>query len=80
MSVQKVYTCSVCGVERKTANHWFVAIMQKAGYDLRTWDWAQQEGKLEDEKTLHLCGQVCVNRLFDKFMNEDAAQPAQERG
>lgn len=24
MTMQKVYTCSICGVDQKDANHWFV--------------------------------------------------------
>jgi hypothetical protein len=69
MTLKKMYVCSVCGAERKDANHWFVLTETKAGFHLQSWEWAVREEMLDEEGTEHLCGQVCAHKLLDRFMS-----------
>lgn len=68
MTVRRVYACNVCGVERKEANHWFVARFSVLGISFTAWT-REPQGVLDDEQTKHVCGQVCSHRLLDDFLS-----------
>jgi len=72
--MQKVYTCNICGVDHKDANHWFVASTSLEGIELHTWAWAIHEELLDDGQTKHLCGQVCAHKFVDRFMAQETEQ------
>jgi hypothetical protein len=68
MVVRRSYSCNICGVERKTANHWFVATQGNGYLHIVPWHIAEREGKLNDDNAIHLCGQVCAHKLLDRFL------------
>ena len=57
-------TCDVCGIDKKKASHWFMAIEEKG--TLRLSAWSVLNAKRLAMK--HLCGQACVHRLVDVFL------------
>jgi hypothetical protein len=70
--IRQAISCDICGTERKQTNHWFVAYDQAgelrvSGLDLRN--------RLHPG-TKHLCGQACVHKLVDDFMNKAMETPA----
>ena len=67
MTVKQIFLCSMCGAERKEANHWFAAMRSKTGLGFYCWRDANA-AFLEDENTLHLCGQQCAHKLLDEFL------------
>ncbi len=66
------WTCDVCGVEKKEANHWFLctpapypsmaADDQTYLFGLYSWDEEQAEGMG------HLCGEQCVLKKVPEVM------------
>lgn len=72
MAKKEVFTCDVCGEERKEANHWFVSLRVTACAasivpQITFYRWPN----LADlSGTKHLCGQVCAHKLLDEFMGE----------
>lgn len=64
------YSCDICGVERKEANHWFMATKDAVCLSIESWDAAEIENWLDNEDALHLCGQVCAHKLLDRFLAE----------
>jgi hypothetical protein len=56
--------CDVCGIDKKKANHWFMAFEDKGV--LRLSPWSGLNPKRLSMK--HLCGQACVHRLVDVFL------------
>jgi len=57
-------TCDVCGIDKKKASHWFMAVEEKGA--LRLSAWSVLNPKRLSMK--HLCGQACVHRLVDVFL------------
>lgn len=70
MTMKRVYVCSICGTERKGANHWFAAWVYEASLVLRRWEQAAEMQRLNDEDTLHVCGQACAHKLLDRFFTQ----------
>jgi hypothetical protein len=68
MTVGRKYNCDICGVERREANHWFVACREGDGLMFFQWDVAERERQLDRADAFHLCGQVCAHKMLDKFM------------
>ena len=66
------YSCDICGVERKEANHWFMATKDAACLSIESWNAAEIENRLDDEDAIHLCGQVCAHKLLDRFLTESS--------
>jgi hypothetical protein len=64
------YNCDICGVERKEANHWFVATKDAVCFSIEAWDAAEIENDLDSMNAIHLCGQVCAHKLLDRFLVE----------
>jgi hypothetical protein len=68
--IEKSYKCDVCGVEKKVANHWFIAEMTNVGIHFHTWEWAVRECQLDEERVRHLCGQACAHKMLDEFLGK----------
>lgn len=78
MTVGRKYNCNICGVERKEANHWFVATKDRGRFSIEAWDVAERENRLDNEDAIHLCGQVCAHKLLDRFLAETAGAATSE--
>lgn len=72
MAVRRGYSCDICGVDRKEANHWFVATKDAVCLSIESWDAAEIENRLDEEDAIHLCGQVCAHKLLDRFLAESS--------
>jgi hypothetical protein len=68
MPRRTTYNCKVCGTEKMSSNHWFVAHEDGTGLHFYRWRLAVSEGFLDDDGMEYLCGQVCANKLLDQFL------------
>ena len=75
LTVRKVYACSICGAERRQANHWFVAEQTAVGLHIHTWAWGEGEDQLDADNQLHLCGEACAHQLLDRFLTSAIRRP-----
>ncbi len=88
MTIKRGYLCSVCGVDCSGANHRFCAWQYANTLTIRRWQYALETERLNDEDTLHLCGQRCAHKLMDKFLesreqgigNREQEKPEEEAG
>jgi hypothetical protein len=62
--IRQAISCDICGAEKKQTNHWFVAYEQ--GGELRVSGWSSRNRLRAGSK--HLCGQACMHKLADEFM------------
>ncbi len=65
MAVHHLFSC-VCGVQRKTSNHWILAIKTKDGIRFMPWDWSLAVS----ENVIVLCGERCAAALLSRSMGE----------
>ena len=70
--IRQAISCDICGAEKKQTNHWFVAYEQ-AG-ELRVGGWNSRNRLRTGSK--HLCGQACLHKLADEFMERTIARKA----
>jgi hypothetical protein len=66
--IQQSFTCDICGVSKKEANHWFLAFEDKGTLKLSAWTMLSRKRRMK-----HLCGQGCVHRFIDDFLARHAA-------
>jgi hypothetical protein len=73
MAVTPLFTC-VCGVQKKSTNHWVLATV--TGSDVRFMPW-DSELALRDD-IIVLCGEACASALLSRAMGEwKAANPVE---
>jgi hypothetical protein len=73
MAVTPLFTC-VCGVQKKTTNHWVLAQVTGSDVRFRPWD---SELALRDD-IIVLCGEACAAALLSRVMGEwKAATPVE---
>jgi hypothetical protein len=65
MAVMTVFTC-VCGVQKKTTNHWVLASLRPEGIMFLPWSW--ELAKRDD--ILVLCGEGCATALLSRSLGE----------
>ena len=70
--IRQAISCDICGTEKKQTNHWFVAYDQ--GGELRVSGWASRNRLRPGSK--HLCGQTCLHKLVDDFMDRSLSTRA----
>jgi hypothetical protein len=63
--IRQAICCDMCESEKKQTNHWFVA--QDHNGELRIAGWNSRNRLRPNSK--HLCGQVCLHKLLDDFIN-----------
>jgi len=68
MAVTEQYSCDICGKQKQHTNHWLLASMDNAALTVRTWESVQVSNKREFK---HLCGQECVLKFVNKWMNNE---------
>jgi hypothetical protein len=65
MAATPTFTC-LCGVQKKTTNHWILAICTSHEVKFMPWDWNLA---LDDNVTV-LCGERCAAALLSRSFGE----------
>jgi len=65
MAVTPLFTC-VCGIQKKTSNHWVLA--KVTGSDIRFMPWDSKLAQKDD--IIVLCGEGCAAALLSRSMGE----------
>jgi hypothetical protein len=65
MAATSVFTC-VCGVQKKTSNHWVLAKVSAKGITFLPWDWRLA---LNDDIVV-LCGEGCAVALLSRSLGD----------
>jgi hypothetical protein len=68
MAVTEQYSCDICGKQKQQTNHWLLAFIADYTISVRTWDSVKTENLREFK---HLCGQECVLKFVNKWMNNE---------
>lgn len=65
MAATTLFTC-LCGVQKKTSNHWVLAKVSSKGITFLPWDW-----KLAmSEDIIVLCGEGCAVSLLSRHLGD----------
>jgi hypothetical protein len=79
MAEKRIYTCDICGAEKRETNHWFVLVRGNAGLSVTSLTHFQSlhSPLRQSDELLHLCGQSCAvkavsGRLFFGLSDGDA--------
>lgn len=70
--IRQAISCDICGTEKRQTNHWFVAWESEG--ELRITGWTARTRLRATAK--HLCGQACLHKLADDFMERIIARSA----
>ncbi len=65
MASTAIFTC-LCGVQKKTSNHWILATRSASGVRFSPWDWNLA---LSDNVTV-LCGEGCAAALLSRALGD----------
>jgi hypothetical protein len=65
MAAVTLFTC-VCGVQKKTSNHWVLAKITKSGITFMPWDW----DLAMNHDIIVLCGEGCASALLSRSLGE----------
>jgi len=65
MAAQTVFKC-VCGVQKKTSNHWVLAKVTRNGVVFMPWDW----NLALNEDIIILCGEGCSVALLSRHLGD----------
>lgn len=65
MAVISIFTC-VCGVQKKTSNHWVLAKATPLGIGFMPWD----ENIARSKDVVVLCGEGCAAALLSRSLGE----------
>jgi hypothetical protein len=65
MAATPTFTC-VCGVQKKTSNHWVLAKISPHGIGFMPWDWNMALSK----DIIVLCGEGCAAALLSRSLGE----------
>lgn len=72
--IRQSISCNMCGVQKREANHWFIAY--EDAKELRITGWASP--RRLSAGTVHLCGERCVHRLLSNFVAHTPEVPMQQ--
>jgi hypothetical protein len=59
----EIYTCDVCGTQKKESNHWFVLF---SPFYLSTW--TNEAQNVED--AVHICSSQCAHKKLEEFLSK----------
>ena len=62
--IRQSIRCDMCGVQKREANHWFIAYEDSG--ELRVGGWSAQQ--LFRPGRIHLCGENCLHKLLSEFL------------
>ncbi len=65
MAAITTFTC-VCGIQKKTSNHWVLARMTPHSISFMPWDWELARS----EDIIVLCGEGCAAALLSRSLGE----------
>jgi hypothetical protein len=65
MAAITLFTC-VCGVQKKTSNHWVLAKISQHGITFMPWDW----NLALSNDIVVLCGEGCASALLSRSMGD----------
>ena len=65
MAVISTFTC-VCGIQKKTSNHWVLAKATPFGVGFMPWD----ENIARSKEVVVLCGEGCAAALLSRSLGE----------
>jgi hypothetical protein len=68
--------CSQCGVQKREINHWWFAWTERAGQRLCIIPWQSDEGLIHEPKVQKLCGQNCVLKFTQQYLDSERKQAA----
>ena len=66
----RVYTCDVCGADRKDVNHWYVVARSAGRCYVLTWAQGVRNRMVNRSTTRHACGRECAHKELDAMMSE----------
>lgn len=72
MAATMSFTC-VCGVQKKTNNHWVLAKVSSNSIQFLPWDWDLARG----DDIIVLCGEGCATALLSRSLGEWKHLPAE---
>lgn len=65
MGATTIFTC-ICGVQKKTSNHWVLAKVTSKGITFLPWDWRLAM----NDDIIVLCGERCAVSLLSRELGE----------
>ena len=65
MAATSRFTC-VCGIEKKTTNHWILATRTAGTIRFSPWDWSLAL----EEDVIILCGERCAATLLSRALGD----------
>ncbi len=79
MTWTETFNCDICGKQRGTVDHWWLAWIEpyKPHEDaperhlFKIYPWENMAA--HDATTKHLCGQACLQKLVDRWLNTEMA-------
>jgi len=74
MAASTIFTC-ICGVEKRTANHWILARVSSSSIQFLPWD---RNLALSDD-IIVLCGEGCAASLLSRSLGEWKQLPPEMR-
>ena len=70
MAKTEQFSCDVCGRPKRDVNKWF-RVRRGEAFHIYYWDF-DREGALDDSiETLHVCGQECLLKLLQPFLDDN---------
>lgn len=69
--IKQSISCDMCGVQKREANHWFLA-NQESG-ELHVSQWTSKN--LLCPGTKHLCGENCLHKFLSEFLAHSLPAP-----
>jgi hypothetical protein len=64
--------CDICKALKKEVNHWYVVCPVGSSVRLHTWSSADTMGLLRKPRVIHCCGQACLHKALDQWVNRKA--------
>ena len=65
MAASTLFTC-ICGVQKKTSNHWILAKVSSRGITFMPWDWRLAT----NDDIIVLCGEGCAVSLLSRNLGD----------
>ncbi len=65
MASTVIFTC-LCGIQKKTSNHWILATRGPSGVRFAPWDW----NLALSDNVIVLCGEGCAAALLSRSLGE----------
>ena len=82
MTWTETFNCDICGKQKGSVDHWWLAWSEPYSphdqaprhHMLKIYPWENMTA--HDAATKHLCGQACLQKLVDRWMNAEMTSHA----